>query len=112
MDDDTTLREKNFRHAELMLEAKQCLGCIHEGVVVTEQGGIILDTSQAAEHILEIPPLGLKSRNIHEFCGTGEIYDDLCDQASREGRALNRSLLVSTGTGKKKLVNMSLQCVV
>jgi len=112
MGDDSTLKEKNLRQTELMLEAKQCLGCIHEGVVVTEQGGKILDTSQAAEHILEIPPLGLKSRNIHEFCGSGDIYDDLCQQASREGRALNRSLLVSTGNGKKKLVNMSLQSVV
>ena len=38
-----------------------------------------------------------------------EAYGDLCDQASREGRALNRSILVSTGTGKKKLLNMSVE---
>jgi signal transduction histidine kinase len=93
------------------LEAKQCLGCFHEGVVVTDDAGAILELSPAAEHILEIPSLSLKSRNIHEFCSARDAYADLCDRASKEGRVLNRSFLLTTGTGKRKLVNMSVQSV-
>jgi signal transduction histidine kinase len=111
MAEETTAKEKRPRQADALLEAKHCLGCIHEGVVVTDQDGLIVDTSQAAEHILESPALGLKSRNIHEFCEARELYDDLCNQAAREGRALNRSILVSTANGNKKMVNMSLQYV-
>jgi signal transduction histidine kinase len=112
MGNDLKTREKEIQQKELMLEAKQCLGCLHEGVVVTERDGVILETSPAAEHILEIPSLGLKDRNIHEFCTAREVYEDLCVQAAKDGRALNRSLFVATGTGKRKLVNMSIQSVV
>lgn len=94
---------------ERMLDVKQCLGCAHEGVVVTRLDGTIIETTSPAEHILEIPSLGSKSRNIQEFCLASDAYTDLCAQASREGRALNRSLLVSTGTGKKKILNMSIE---
>jgi signal transduction histidine kinase len=92
-----------------MLDVKQCLGCAHEGVVVTDPNGKIIEATPAAERILEIPSLDLKSRTIHQFCLTQEVYGDLCSQASREGRALNRSILVSTGMGKKKLLNMSVE---
>ena len=111
MGKDLKAREKQIQLNALMLEAKQCLGCLHEGVVVTGRDGSILETSPAAEHILETPSLGLKSRNIHEFCTARDAYEDLCERASKEGRALNRSLLVATGAGKKKLVNMSVQAV-
>jgi signal transduction histidine kinase len=111
MGKEPTGREKRLQQAELILDAKQCLGCLHEGVVVTQPDGMILELSTAAEHILEIPSLSLKSRNIHEFCAAEEVYKDLYERAVNEGRALNRSLLVTTGTGKRKLVNMSLQYV-
>lgn len=97
----------NFR--ERMLDVKQCLTCAHEGVVVTDSEGHIVEISPQAERILETPSPELKSRNIHEFCLAPEAYGDLCLQASREGRALNRSILVSTGMGKKKLLNMSVE---
>lgn len=111
MGDDSITRERKLQQSELMLEAKYCLGCSHEGVLITQQDGVIVETSQAAEHILEISPLGLKTHNFREFCAAHDAYADLCDQALREGRAVNRSLLMATGTGKKKLVNMSLQSV-
>src|SRR5687767_12742183 len=94
---------------ERMLDVKQCLGCAHEGIVVTDPAGRILETSPSAERILEIPSPGLKSRTIQEFCLAHDVYGDLCSHASREGRALNRSILVSTGMGKKKLLNMSVE---
>jgi signal transduction histidine kinase len=92
-----------------MLDVKQCLGCAHEGVIVTRLDGTIIETSSPAEHILEIPSLSAKNRNINEFCEASDVYADLCAQASHEGRALNRSILVSTGTGKQKLLNMSVE---
>ncbi len=88
---------------------KQCLGCAHEGIIVTALDGTIIETTPPADHILETPSLDLKSRNIHEFCLASDAYGDLYAQASREGRALNRSVLISTGVGKKKLVNMSME---
>ena len=94
---------------ERMLAVKQCLGCAHEGIIVTALDGTIIESTPPADHILETPSLGLKSRNIHEFCLASDAYGDLCAQASREGRALNRSVLISTGMGKKKLVNMSME---
>ena len=94
---------------ERMLAVKHCLGCAHEGIIVTALDGTIIETTPPADHILETPSLSLKSRNIHEFCLASEAYDDLYAQASREGRALNRSVLISTGVGKKKLVNMSME---
>ena len=99
--------ELNLR--ERMLEIKQCLGCAHEGVVVTDGDGNIIETSPTAGHILETPSPELKSRNIHEFCTARDAYGDLCTLASQEGSALNRSMLISTGMGRKKLLNMSVE---
>ena len=107
MDDNDHLNSLDLR--ERMLDVKQCLGCAHEGIVVTDPAGRILESSPSAERILEIPSVDLKTRTIHEFCLAHDIYGDLCTQASREGRALNRSILVSTGMGKKKLLNMSVE---
>jgi signal transduction histidine kinase len=106
---DTKDSRNSVELRERMLDVKQCLGCAHEGVVVTDSEGRIIEATPAAERILEIPSLDLKSRTIHQFCVTHEVYGDLCSQASREGRALNRSILVSTGMGKKKLLNMSVE---
>jgi signal transduction histidine kinase len=102
-------REGSLNLRERMLDVKQCLGCAHEGIVVTDTEGRIVETSPPAERILEMPSLDLKSRSIYEFCGAGDVYGDLCSQAARDGRALNRSILVSTGMGRKKLLNMSVE---
>jgi signal transduction histidine kinase len=93
------------------LEVKQCLGCMHEGMLVTTVEGAIVETSLTAERILETPPQSLRNRNIHELCIVPDIYDDICSQATGDARAMNRSLLVVTGTGRKKLLNMSIQRV-
>jgi PAS domain S-box-containing protein len=105
------LPEAQGRQAEFILEAKQCLGCFHEGVIVTDRSGAILELSPAAEHILEIPSLNLESRNINDLCSAKDAYQEVCDRATKEGRVLNRSLLMTTGTGKRKLVNLSVQSV-
>lgn len=102
-------RQDNLLLRERMLDVKQCLGCAHEGILVTELDGTIIETSAPAERILEIPVPDLRSRSIHEFFPTREPYSDLCAQASRDGRALNRSVLVSTGMGRRKLLNMSIE---
>jgi len=94
-----------------MLDAKQCMGCAHEGLIVTNMDGVILETTPAAEHILEMPSLDLKSRNIRDFCGSLDTYTDLREKASNEAKALNRSMSITTGMGKRKLVNMSIQRV-
>src|SRR5688572_30360105 len=99
----------SLERREQLQDAKQCMGCMHEGVLVTSMDGAIVETTPAAEHILEIPSLGPNKRNIHEFCVVAEIYDDMRNLASRDTCSLNRSLLVLTGTGKKKLLNMSIQ---
>lgn len=77
--------------------------------MVTRLDGTIIETSPPAEHILEIPSLDSKARNIHDFCVASDAYSDLFNQAAQEGRALHRSILVATGTGKKKLLNMSIE---
>jgi signal transduction histidine kinase len=93
-----------------LLEAQQCLGCMHEGVVITSTDGIILDATIAAERILATPSLSLKGRNIRSFCRALDVYEDMLQQTATDKRCLNRSLIVDAG-GKRKLVNMSLERV-
>ncbi|HEX4999498.1 MAG TPA: ATP-binding protein [Terriglobia bacterium] len=92
-------------------EVKQCIGCLHEGMLVTAADGSIIETTLGADRILESPPESLKSRNMHELCIVPGIYDDICRQVVTELRVMNRSLLVITGAGKKKLLNMNVQRV-
>ena len=99
----------DLHRREQLQEAKQCMGCMHEGVLITLMDGTIVEMTPAAEHIFELPSVGDNKRNIHELCVVQEIYDDMRSVGTREGRSLNRSLLVLTGTGKKKLLNMSIQ---
>lgn len=94
---------------EQLQDAKQCMGCTHEGVLVTLADGTIVEMTPAAEHILETPSVGANKKNIHEFCVARDTYDDMRNLACRDTRSLNRSLLVLTGTGKKKLLNISIQ---
>src|SRR5829696_7676630 len=101
--------EQSLQLRERLLEIKQCLVCAHEGTLVTQLDGNIIETSPAAEHILETPSLELKARNIRQFCTDRDSYDMLFAQASTETRALNRPVLVETTTGKKKILNMSME---
>jgi PAS domain S-box-containing protein len=94
---------------EQIIDAKQCMGCMHEGFIVTSTDGTIVETSQAAERILEAPSMSLKGRQVREICPMIDAYDDLIRQAEAGGRVLNRSVIVLAGENKKKIVNMSVQ---
>lgn len=89
--------------------AKQCMGCMHEGFIVTSTDGTIVETSPAAERILEAPSMSLKGRQVREICPVIEAYDDLIRQTTAGGRALNKSVIVLAGENKRKIVNMSVQ---
>src|SRR5437868_6475355 len=92
-----------------IMDAKQCMGCMHEGLIVTSADGTIIETSPAAERILEAPSLGLKGRQIREFCPARETYDELIRQTEAGARSLNKSVIVLAGDSKRKIVNMSVQ---
>src|SRR5215470_5021948 len=90
-------------------DARQCMGCMHEGFIVTSSDGTIIETSQAAERILEAPSLSLKGRQVREICPVTDAYDELIRQVVSGGRILNKSVIVLAGEGKRKIVNMSVQ---
>jgi signal transduction histidine kinase len=94
-----------------MIEAKQHMGCLHEGSIVTSADGTILEASPAAERILETPALRLKGRQVRELCQMVDAYNELSRQAESGGRILNKSLIVLAGDSKRKIVNMSVQRV-
>jgi signal transduction histidine kinase len=94
---------------EQILAAKQCMGCLHEGYIVTASDGIITETSPAAERILEAPPMSLKGRQVRDICPVVDAYDELVRQTVSGGRALNKSVIVLAGDSKRKIVNMSVQ---
>jgi signal transduction histidine kinase len=100
---------KNIK--EQIAEARQGMGCMHEGVIVTSTGGTILDTTPAAERILEAPLMSLKGRQIRELCPSLDAYDNLVRQTESTERTLNKSVIVLAGNNKRKIVNMSVQRV-
>src|SRR5215510_4564230 len=94
-----------------LLEAKQCIGCMHEGLIVTSAEGTIIDISPAAERILEAPSTTLRGTQIRELCHLPGCYEELVRHTDSEGRNLNRSIIVLAGGQKRKIVNMSIQRV-
>jgi signal transduction histidine kinase len=96
---------------EQILTAKQCMGCMHEGFIVTSPDGTITEISPAAERILEAPSMSLKGRQVREICPGVDAYDELIHQSSSSGRILNKSVIVLAGDSKRKIVNMSVQRV-
>src|SRR5215469_2501920 len=90
-----TMNEISIR--EQIIDAKQCMGCMHEGLIVTSVDGTIVETSPAAERILEAPSLSLKGRQVRDFCSLQDIYDELIRQTGSAGRTLNKSLVVCAG---------------
>jgi PAS domain-containing protein len=101
MDEKSQEHQLSLPEREALLETKQCLGCMHEGMLVTNLDGAVLETTPAAEHILETPAAGLRGRSIEEFCLTRDIYEDMRRQAMHETRVVNRSLLVCSSTGNR-----------
>jgi signal transduction histidine kinase len=87
------------------------MACMHEGLIVTSTDGTIVETSPAAERILEAPTMSLKGRQVRDLCPVRDVYDDLIRQTSSSGRCLNKSVLVLAGDTKRKIVNMSVQRV-
>ena len=96
---------------QLIMDAKQCMGCMHEGLIVTSSDGTIVETSPAAERILEAPSMSLKGKHVREICPVHDVYDDLIRQTGSSGRSLNKTVLVIAGDSKRKIVNMSVQRV-
>src|SRR5438876_9849245 len=96
---------------QVIIDAIQCIGCIHEGLIVTSPNGTILETSPAAERILEAPSTSLKGKQVREICPVQDVYDDLVRQTESSGRILNKSILILAGDNKRKMVNMSVQRV-
>ena len=99
------------RLAQQILEARQCLGCTHEGLIVTSADGTILETTSAAERILETPSVSLNGRQIRELYPFQSGYEDLLRQIQQNGRVVNKSVMLVAGEGKRKIVNMSIQRV-
>src|SRR5436189_6032764 len=87
-----------------ILDAKQCMGCMHEGVIVTSSDGTILETSPAAERILEAPSMSLRGRQVRDFCSMPEAYDELIAHAGSGIRNLNKSIIVRAGGSNGKIV--------
>jgi signal transduction histidine kinase len=105
------MADMNEAIRQQIMDARQCMGCMHEGLIVTSTDGTIVETSPAAERILEAPSLSLKGRQVREFCSMQDIYDDLIRQTNLAGRSLNKSIIVLAGDSKRKIVNMSVQRV-
>lgn len=100
--------EKHAAESEGIRVAAQCLACVHDGLLVTSARGVIAEVNPAAEHILETPSHKLKGQNVRELFPMTGLYDDLLQQAERDGRIGSRSVLVLGGSGRKKLVALSL----
>ena len=107
---DADVRMNNSIRQQIF-DAKQCMGCMHEGLIVTSTDGTIVETSPAAERILEAPSLSLKGRQVRDICAVRDAYDDLIRQANAGGGTLNKSVIVLAGDNKRKIVNMSVQRV-
>jgi PAS domain S-box-containing protein len=93
------------------IDAKQCMGCMHEGFIVTSSDGTIVETSPAAERILEAPSMSLKGRQVREICPVIDAYEEMIRQTASGGRILNKSVIVLAADSKRKIVNMSVQRV-
>jgi PAS domain S-box-containing protein len=99
----------NGNLGQKILEARQCMGCVHEGMILTAADGTIQEASPSAERILETPSLSLNGRQVRELCPFRNSYDEILRQIESEGRIFNRSFVLLTHNGKRKIVNMSIQ---
>ena len=105
----TELLTKSLEEQLVISETRSCLGCIHEGMMVTSMDGTIIEAAPTAEHILNTQASMLKGHAVREFCALPEAYEDIRRQTIHDGRVLNRSLLMVAGPEKRKLVSMSIQ---
>src|SRR5262245_12145736 len=101
----------NDKLNQLIQEAKHCIGCMHEGTVITTADGSILETTPAAERILEAPLASLKGKKLRDLYLLPDLYDSLVRQSDAEGGTLNKSVIVLAGDSRRKIVNMSVRRV-
>jgi two-component system, NtrC family, sensor kinase len=101
----------NHKMEQKIAEVAQCLGCSHEGLIVTSMDGIIIETSPTAERMFETPSISLKGRQVRELYLLVDAYNELIRQTDVAGRSLNKSIIVVAGENKKKIVSMSVQRV-
>src|SRR4026207_40652 len=99
----------NDKLIQLIQQAKQCISCMHEGTVVTAADGSIVETSPAAERILEAPFATLKGKKLRDLYLLPDLYDQLLRQTNSEGGTLNKSVIVLAGDSRRKIVNMSVR---
>src|SRR5262245_22414423 len=99
----------NDKLNQLIQEAKHCIGCMHEGTVVTDADDSILEMSPAAERILEAPFASLKATKLRDLYLQPDLYDQLLRQTDSEGGTLNKSVIVLVGDSRRKIVNMSVR---
>src|SRR5438309_9404198 len=92
----------------LIDNAKQCLGCMHEGLIVTSPNGTILETSPTAERILEAPSTSLKGKQVRESCPVQDVYDDMVRQTDSSVRTLYNSMLCLPAGHERTIVNRSM----
>ena len=104
------LNTGNPDQIDAIRDAISCLGCMHEGMIVTDATGVIVETNLAAERILETPSIKLKGSSLRDYCPVRPSYDEMLRRAGAEVRNLNRPMILQT-EGKRKLVNMSVQRV-
>jgi signal transduction histidine kinase len=71
--------------------------------------GSIVETSPAAERILEAPFATLKGKNFRDLYLLPDLYDQLLRQTTSEGGTLNKSVIVLAGDSRRKIVNMSVR---
>jgi signal transduction histidine kinase len=107
MDNSSTTRKLD--EVQAIHQAMDCIGCLHEGLIVTDAEGVVVETNLATDRILETPSLSLKDTNIRDLCPVKRSYDDLIRHVETDGRCLNRAIILQTKGGKRKLVNMSVQ---
>jgi signal transduction histidine kinase len=98
-------------HRDAIAQAAECLGCAHQGLIVTDAWGIVIDTNVATDRILEISALSLKGSPIRALCPVPQSYDDMFRHTTDDGRSLNKAIILQASGGKRKLVNMSIERV-
>src|SRR5262245_32891881 len=101
----------NSAERKAIYDARDCMGCMHEGMLVTDEQGLVVEANVAAERILEAPSLSLKGAAIRSLCPVRQSYDEILKHVSEQGGSLSKPLILQSTGGKRKLVNMSIQRV-
>ena len=95
-------RQDSLNLRERMLDVKQCLGCAHEGIVVTDPDGRIVEVSPPAQRILEID--GLRAgKPFREALNPATALSDLIAEALQVGSPIVRRTITLGGAKPRHL---------